>query len=166
MNRKVRVEEVQKGIISVKNAGMQAGTFIILGYPGENEKDILDTVKHLKISDPDFYTITIAYPITGTEMYNEVVLFDPSESDWTKRTDRQTDFVRTYPKQYYEYAISFVHREMASYRNWKGRNITQALKHKLFALYWRLKMKQMSTKTDGQFAKRINQPTNEKSHTI
>ena len=144
MNRKVRVEEVQKGINSIKKAGMQAGTFIILGYPGENEKDILETVKHLKISDPDFYTITIAYPITGTEMYNEVVLYNPSESDWAERTDRQSDFERKYPRPYYDYAINFVHREMAYYKNWKGRKIMQALKHKFFALYWRLKMKQIS----------------------
>ena len=146
MNRKVRVEEVQKSIISAKNAGIQAGTFIMLGYPGEDEKDILDTVKHLKISDPDLYTITIAYPITGTELYNEVMIYNPPENDWSNRTDRQSDFTRKYPRKYYEYAISFVHREMASYRNWKGRNITQALKHKLFALYWRLKMKQISNK--------------------
>ncbi len=144
MNRKVKVEEVQKSIISVKKAGMQAGTFIMLGYPGEEEKDILDTVKHLKRSNPDLYTITLAYPITGTELYNQVVLSDPSENDWANRTDRQTDFSRKYPRQYYEYAINLVNREMAGYRNWKKMKMVQALKHKLFAIYWRLKMKQIS----------------------
>jgi radical SAM superfamily enzyme YgiQ (UPF0313 family) len=144
MNRKVKVEEVQKSIISVKKAGMQSGTFIMLGYPGEEEKDILDTVKHLKRSDPNLYTITLAYPITGTELYNQVVLRDPSENDWANRTDRQTDFSRKYPREYYEYAINLVHREMAGYRNWKEMKIVQALKHKLFAIYWRLKMKQIS----------------------
>jgi radical SAM superfamily enzyme YgiQ (UPF0313 family) len=145
MNRKVRIEEVQKAKVSVKNAGIQAGTFIMLGYPGENEKDILDTVKHLKRSDPDLYTITLAYPITGTELYNQVILHNHSEDNWENRTDRQTDFVRTYPKQYYEYAIAYVQREVSSYKYWKKGEMIKSFKHKLYALYSRFKMKQIST---------------------
>ena len=144
MNRKVKVEEVHKCIVSVKNAGMQAGTFIMLGYPGEDEKDILATVNYLKRSDPDLFTITLAYPIKGTELFNRVVLLNPSEDNWGNRTDRQTDFERTYPRKYYEYAIGFVQRDVASSKYWKKGEMIQALKHQLFAIYYRLKMKQIS----------------------
>jgi radical SAM superfamily enzyme YgiQ (UPF0313 family) len=51
---------------------MEAGTFIMLGYPGENEHDIKETLHHLKYSDPDQFTITVAYPIKGTPLYTEV----------------------------------------------------------------------------------------------
>ncbi len=43
----------------------------MVGYPGETEADIYETVSHLKQSNPDLFTITVAYPIKGTPLYQE-----------------------------------------------------------------------------------------------
>ena len=72
MDRRVQVEQVRETIKQVKTFGMEAGTFIMLGYPGENETDIKETLAHLKYSNPDQYTITVAYPIKGTQLYSQV----------------------------------------------------------------------------------------------
>ncbi|TAE82374.1 MAG: radical SAM protein [Bacteroidetes bacterium] len=72
MDRRVDVMQVRNMIRSSQAKGIQAGTFIMVGYPGETEEDIFETVRHLKDSDPDIFTITVAYPIKGTPLYQEV----------------------------------------------------------------------------------------------
>jgi anaerobic magnesium-protoporphyrin IX monomethyl ester cyclase len=112
MDRRVDVKMVRDMIIQTKKAGMEAGTFIMLGYPGEQRSDIKETIHHLKTSNPSFYTITVAYPITGTPLYNEVSDSLQSTGNWNVRTDRDYDFKRKHSKQFYEYAVNWVYNEV------------------------------------------------------
>ncbi len=116
MDRRVDVKQVQDMILMTRRNGIEAGTFIMLGYPGETEEDIEDTIRHLKISQPDFYTITLAYPIKGTEMYQEVEHDLHPSPDWKSSTDRELEYPRTYSKRYYHHALSRVHNEVAFHR--------------------------------------------------
>ena len=65
MDRRVTVAQVRDMIQLSKKHGIQTGTFIMLGYPGETEADIEATIEHLKSADPDQFTITVSYPIRG-----------------------------------------------------------------------------------------------------
>lgn len=112
MSRRVKVEQVRSMIQLTKQEGMQAGTFIMLGYPGETEADIAETLRHLKISSPDLYTLTVAYPIKGTPLYAETNSIFIQELPWETSTDRQIDFKRTYPRKYYDYAIRWIYNEV------------------------------------------------------
>lgn len=105
MDRRVDVQQVRSMLKSAKKAGIQTGTFIMLGYPGETEADIRETIHHLQDADPDLFTITVAYPIKGTSLYNEVETGIHSNLAWDHRTDRDLDFKRTYPRKYYNYAV-------------------------------------------------------------
>ncbi|GAB4489863.1 MAG: radical SAM protein [Saprospiraceae bacterium] len=105
MDRRVEVGQVRAMIKSARRAGIEAGTFIMLGYPGETEADIRETVEHLKDSNPDLFTITVAYPIKGTGLYEEVQATSFSDLNWAERTDRDLDFQRTYPRRYYDFAV-------------------------------------------------------------
>lgn len=105
MDRRVEVGQVRSMIRAARKSGIEAGTFIMLGYPGETEADIRETVRHLKESNPDLFTITVAYPIKGTGLYEEVQASSFSDLPWEKRTDRDLDFQRTYPRRYYDYAV-------------------------------------------------------------
>ena len=105
MDRRVEVGQVRAMIRSARREGIQAGTFIMLGYPGETEADIVETVNHLKDSNPDLFTITVAYPIRGTGLYEEVSATTEPGLPWDQRTDRDVDFRRTYPRRYYDYAV-------------------------------------------------------------
>jgi len=139
MDRRVDVNQVRDMIRMTRQKGMEAGTFIMLGYPGETEEDIRETVKHLKESNPDHFTITIAYPIKGTRLYGEVEAIQTKSLDWTKTTDRDRDFERTYSRKYYDYATRWVTNEV----NWhKYKLLNQqlsphALKTKLKSLVLR-----------------------------
>ncbi len=116
MDRRVDVRKVREMIQLLREKGLEAGTFIMLGYPGETEADIEATVEHLKVSYPDYYTITIAYPIKGTEMYAEVEERFVSSLDWATSTDRDVDYERTYARKYYDYAVRYVVNEVAAAR--------------------------------------------------
>ena len=122
MDRRVKVEQVRETIKMVKTYGMEAGTFIMLGYPGEEESDIKETLHHLKYSNPDYYTITVAYPIKGTPLYSEVENIFTEELPWETSTDRDIDFKRRYKRSYYTQAIKWINNEMLYLNHKKDMN--------------------------------------------
>ena len=133
MDRRVDVTVVKEAIQKTNALGIETGTFIMLGYPGETEEDITETIQYLKEANPTHYTITIAYPIKGTSLYNEIENKITKAPDWETSTDREIDFKRTYSRKYYDYAVSKVVNEVEFSRK-KKTNITQALKHKTKAV--------------------------------
>lgn len=116
MDRRVTVERVREMILLSKERGLETGTFIMLGYPGETERDILETIEHLKACNPDHYTVTTAYPITGTPFYEEVHDRLTVEPAWESSTDRDLDFARSYPRRYYDFALRRLYNEVELHR--------------------------------------------------
>ena len=116
MDRRVEVEQVQQMIQLARKHGLQAGTFIMVGYPGETKEDIYATVQHLKNADPDLFTITVAYPIKGTPLYAEVESRFLTNLPWESSTDRDIDFTRTYNRKYYDYAIQMINYEVSYHK--------------------------------------------------
>ena len=139
MDRRVDVMQTREMIRLAKQYGLEAGTFIMLGYPGETKDDIKQTIEHLVQSNPSQYTITVAYPIKGTELYNEVKNeFLDQRLEWETSTDRDIDFKRTHPKQYYQYAIQWVMNEV--YLKTKNKNLLKIPYLKLKSLKYQLQM--------------------------
>ena len=112
MDRRVDVRQVREMIRATKRAGIGTGTFIMLGYPGETRADIDETIVHLKDSDPDLFTITVAYPITGTELYQEVEADLSRPLPWELGSDRELDFRREFRRPYYDHAVAHVVNEV------------------------------------------------------
>jgi len=133
MDRRVNVNHVKKIIQKTNALGIETGTFIMLGYPGETEEDISTTIQYLKEANPTHYTITIAYPIKGTSLYKEVEKDITVRPDWETSTDREIDFKRSYSRKYYDYAVKKVVNEVEFYKELKkgkNRNNLKALKLK------------------------------------
>lgn len=131
MDRRVKVEQVREMINLSRKYGIEAGTFIMIGYPGETEKDIEETINHLKKSNPNHFTITVAYPIKGTEFFQEIETSQVNAFEWEKNTDRDRDFVRTYPRKYYDFAVRRVVNEVKFYQKRNNSSInTEAFKLK------------------------------------
>ena len=139
MDRRVDVMQTRQMIQLAKQHGIEAGTFIMLGYPGETKQDIKETIEHLVQANPSQYTITIAYPIKGTELYNEVKNdFLNQHLEWETSTDRDIDFKRTYSKKYYQYAIQWVMNEV--YLRTKNKNPFKIPYLKFKSLQYQLQM--------------------------
>jgi anaerobic magnesium-protoporphyrin IX monomethyl ester cyclase len=124
MDRRVQVGQVRDMIRMSRRYGIEAGTFIMLGYPGETQEDIEETIAHLKDSNPDHFTITVAYPIRGTELFEEVQITEAPE--WSLGSDREIEFQRTYPRRYYDFAVRRVVNEVHYFKNANKRNINAA----------------------------------------
>ncbi len=127
MDRRVDVHQVRAMIQLTQQYDIEAGTFIMLGYPGETEEDIEETIHHLKESDPDHFTITVAYPIKGTELYEEIEAHRTTAPDWETSNDRQIDFKRTYSRRYYDYAVKRVISEVKYHSARKDSGLTPSL---------------------------------------
>ena len=69
-------------------------------------------MQYLKDANPTHFTITVAYPIKGTSLYNEIEDKITVQPDWNSSTDRDIDFRRTYPRNYYNYALKYVINEV------------------------------------------------------
>jgi len=139
MDRRVDVIKTREMINLAKQHGIEAGTFIMLGYPGETKEDIKETITHLVEANPSQYTITIAYPIKGTELYNDVKAdFLDKALAWETSTDRDIDFKRTHPKQYYQHAIKWVMNEV--YLKTKNKSKLKIPFLKLKSLKYQLQM--------------------------
>lgn len=112
MDRRVNLETVVEMMQLTQQMGMQTGTFIMIGYPTETIEDITQTVTYLKRAAPDEFTITKAYPIKGTGLYQEIENHITAQPNWQTSTDRQIDFKRTYSPVFYKYAINYVVNEV------------------------------------------------------
>lgn len=141
MDRRVDVDVVKTAIQKTNNLGIETGTFIMVGYPGEDETDIKTTVQYLKDANPTHFTITIAYPIKGTPLYNEIEEEITVKPDWNLSTDRDIDFKRTYSKKYYNYALKYVINEVNANREKNQGNYYNALKMKTKSLLAQTGMK-------------------------
>ncbi|WP_177731550.1 B12-binding domain-containing radical SAM protein [Flavobacterium inviolabile] len=137
MDRRVDVNVVKEAIQKTNALGIETGTFIMVGYPGEDKTDIYKTIQYLKEANPTEYTITVAYPIKGTSLYDEIESNITIKPDWETSTDRQIDFKRTYSRKFYDYAVSKVVNEVEFYRELikkENRNPVKILKLKVKSL--------------------------------
>lgn len=130
MDRRVDINHVKKMIQNTNAIGIETGTFVMLGYPDETIDDIDKTIQYLKEAKPTQYTITIAYPIKGTSLYNEIEDKITIQPEWESSTDREIDFKRTYSKKFYKYAVTKVVNEVEFTRN----SGLKAIKHKTKSL--------------------------------
>lgn len=112
MDRRVNAVDTREMIKLTMKYGIEAGTFIMLGYPGEKKEDIIETAEHLKKSNPDIFLTTVAYPIKGTKLYTEIESKIISELDWDKRTDRDLDMKGRYSKKFYKHANRYLVNEV------------------------------------------------------
>jgi radical SAM superfamily enzyme YgiQ (UPF0313 family) len=145
MDRRVTVERVRDMIQLAKRNGIETGTFIMLGYPGETETDIDATIEHLKRADPDQFTITVAYPIKGTPYYEEVAgrgdIVDTRP--WELTTDRDLALRRPRSSLYYRLAVARVVHEVRSHQLARkaGAMTVGAIQHRVKALVARAGMR-------------------------
>lgn len=112
MDRRVDVNKVREMIQLCNKIGIETGTFIMLGYPKETKADIRETINHLKVSNPTYFTITIAYPIKGTRLHGDIEDKITNRLDWQTSTDREIEFERMYSRRFYDYAVRLVYNEV------------------------------------------------------
>jgi radical SAM superfamily enzyme YgiQ (UPF0313 family) len=104
MRRQTRVDRVQWATRELQKRGIEVGMFIMLGFEGEDETDLRATADHLKLSNPDVFLTTVAYPIKGTGYFRQVEEKIIARAPWDRRTDRDLTVAGRHSKRYYNYA--------------------------------------------------------------
>ncbi len=72
MNKHITTEQARRAVYAAKEAGLQVGAFFIVGYPGETDKTVLDTVRFASALPLDYLSFTLPYPIPGTPLFERV----------------------------------------------------------------------------------------------
>ncbi len=114
MSRRVKAEQIRAVVKLSREAGIEVGMFIMLGYNGEQREDIEQTVHHVKAAHPDIVLTTVAYPIKGTTFYREVTdrLRLPS-LPFDQWNDRMIDIAGRYSRRFYWFANRRIINEAA-----------------------------------------------------
>jgi len=87
MKKQATTSQGRKAVLTAKSAGIQVGAFFIVGYPGETNKTILDTLRFGSSLPLDYLSFTLPYPIPGTTLYERVKHKIDTE-DWDERKHR------------------------------------------------------------------------------
>ncbi|MCL1977293.1 MAG: B12-binding domain-containing radical SAM protein [Candidatus Bathyarchaeota archaeon] len=83
MRKCVDVFQARHAVYAAKTAGLEVGAFFIVGYPGENDKTILDTIRFATELPLDYLSFTLPYPIPGTPLYDHIKhISGLSTSNW------------------------------------------------------------------------------------
>jgi anaerobic magnesium-protoporphyrin IX monomethyl ester cyclase len=72
MKKQITTKQAYETIQLCRKKGIETGAFFILGYPGENQKTILDTVRFASSLPLDYLSFTLPYPIPGTPLFERL----------------------------------------------------------------------------------------------
>ena len=82
MNKHITTTQAKSAVYAAKTAGLKTGAFFIVGYPGESDKTVLDTVRFASGLPLDYLSFTLPYPIPGTPLYERVKDKGVALEDW------------------------------------------------------------------------------------
>ena len=141
MDRRVRVETVRSATRVLRERGIEVGFFIMVGYEGEEDRDLAATVEHIRRSAPDVVLTTTAYPIHGTEYALEVGERAVNGRPWAEASDRETLVRGRRSARYYDAARAWIENDAEAHRLLRNGRKVAAVKPALRAGWARLKMR-------------------------
>lgn len=141
MQRRVKPEQVVAASARLRRRGIQVGLFIMLGYDGERDEDLLATVEFLKRSSPDVFLTTVSYPIKGTPYYEAVKERITAKRPWRERTDRDLEIAGRPSKRYYDFARRWITGEVNRHRHWRNGRYAAAIRASSSAAIGRIGMR-------------------------
>lgn len=130
MDRRTDAKRMREMIAMLRRYGIRAGTFVIVGYEGEEWRDIDETMRHLTNALPDDVLTTTAYPIKGTPYYADVADRIIAREPWSQSSDRNLSVAGRRTGRFYAHAQQWLYFEVeaARLRQSKPRNLMRMLK--------------------------------------
>ncbi len=62
-------EDMRRGAIMLRDAGVPFTAYFMAGFPGETNEDLKQTIDFAKEIDADYYSLSVLSPYFGTKMY-------------------------------------------------------------------------------------------------
>jgi anaerobic magnesium-protoporphyrin IX monomethyl ester cyclase len=81
MGKDIDLQTARRAVSNANSANIETGAFFIIGYPGDSNETILNTLRFATSLPLDYVSFTLPYPIPGTGLYEKVkhVLIESSE---------------------------------------------------------------------------------------
>ena len=150
MSRGINLDQVREAVHWCKEQKIECGIFVMFGYPGEEIEDINSTIEFIRDLQPDQYLTTIAYPLRGTRLYEEIEDQIMYHSDWQNHLQRDLEIKNRFRRVLYSYAIK---KTASEYRKKQlGMSIRNGLKHiyhTLRSFYCGYRIKQLAQLRTG-----------------
>jgi radical SAM superfamily enzyme YgiQ (UPF0313 family) len=129
MKKGTKVEQIYRAAEACRQVGIHVYYFMMVGYPGEEMDDLRLSVKMLTETLPDSFSTTIAYPLPGTEFYQQVrnrIMHDGD--DWAFTAENKLLFERgKYNTVFYRWVQRWFNKEWEVARARAGRTRPSAL---------------------------------------
>lgn len=84
MGKKITINQVERSVQIIKNAGIKVAAFFMIGLPDETEEDILATIKFIKELPLDLRSLSVFTPLPGSNLYFRAMELGmlPEKIDW------------------------------------------------------------------------------------
>ena len=66
-------DEMMKGAKMLRRAGVPFTGYFMVGFPGETDDDVKETIDFAKKTQADFYSLSVLSPYYGTEIYDQLM---------------------------------------------------------------------------------------------
>ena len=103
MNKGIKVESISRARELIRKQKIPVGFFIMLGYPPEDKSDVSKTVELVKNTKPEKIGVSVAYPISGTEFFDNVIC-DGVGATWSSSGENRPIFKTRYSPMFYRFA--------------------------------------------------------------
>lgn len=144
MSRGVTKNQIKNATRWCQKHGIEAGVFVMFGYPGEELSEVYETIEFISKLQPDRYLTTVAYPLRGTSMYDEIKNQITHSNGWESHLQRELDIKARFTKPLYDFAIKKLASDYLKRQLWKSRQqfLKQAY-HNFRSVYCDYKMKRL-----------------------
>jgi anaerobic magnesium-protoporphyrin IX monomethyl ester cyclase len=94
MNKRITTDQARAAVQAAHDAGLEAGAFFILCYPGETDDTVLETLRFATSLPLDYVGLTMPYPLPGTALFDRVG--DRISREWRPRESPLMNHVLTF----------------------------------------------------------------------
>lgn len=112
MDKGTTVDAARSATRTLKAHGIKACWFIQLGYPSESWDDLIATRDLIRDEAPDEIGVSVAYPLPGTDFYEQVRAQLGRQRNWKDTGDLAMLFQGTYDTAFYRKVRDLLHREV------------------------------------------------------
>ncbi len=141
MHKGVATSQIRRAVEVCRRLGVETYFYMMVGYPGEEWEDLKLSATLLRETRPDVFSTTIAYPLPGTEFYEQVrdrmALEGNSMPDWVHTAENRLLFQRgRYNTLFYRWVIRWFRLEWQDARLRAGRRVSRLARFKTQAGLW------------------------------
>lgn len=109
MQKDTRVEDIYEAAALLKEAGIERGFFMMLGYPPEDLTDIKKTMRMLRDIVPEMVGFSVAYPLEGTPFFEKVrAQIPPQAEQWRSGNENRVLFNAAFSTRFYAATIQHI----------------------------------------------------------